>query len=155
MSILDRVTKVVGDVVDRGKKEVDQFVMIQKINNQIDDLNKKTGESNRRIQLAKVKIGDLAIEMLRAGTLISPEMTTLLDQILGIEQQIGALEAEIRLKKAEVESVRAEGAAVKAGEPVKTAEPAMDVPPPSRFCLQCGAPVATGAFCPQCGTRLA
>ncbi len=32
MSILDRVTKAVGDAVDRGKREVDQFVRIQKIN---------------------------------------------------------------------------------------------------------------------------
>jgi chromosome segregation ATPase len=148
MSILDRVTKAVGDVVDRGKKEVDQFVRIQKINSQIGDLEKKTSAAKGQIQLAKVQIGDLAIEMLRAGTLASPEMTALLDQITGIEQQIGSLEAEIA-------SVRAEGAAVKVGEPVKAGEPAMDVPPPSRFCPQCGVPAATGAFCPQCGTKLA
>jgi len=155
MSILDRVTKAVGDVVDRGKKEVDQFVRIQKINSQIGDLEKKTSAAKGQIQLAKVQIGDLAIEMLRAGTLASPEMTALLDQITGIEQQIGSLEAEIGLKRAEIASVRAEGAAVKVGEPVKAGEPAMDVPPPSRFCPQCGVPAATGAFCPQCGTKLA
>ena len=159
MSILDRVTKAVGDVVDRGKKEVDQFVRIQKINSQIGDLEKKTGTAKGQIQLVKVQIGDLAIEMLRAGTLASPEMTALLDQIKGIEQQIGSLEAEIGLKKVEVESIRAEGAAVKVAEPVQAAEPAMDVPPPppppSQLCPQCGAPAVTAAFCPQCGTKLA
>jgi hypothetical protein len=161
MSIFDRVTKAVGDVVDRGKKEVDQFVKIQKINSQIGDLEKKIGESKGQIQLSKVKIGDAAIEMLRAGMLASPEMTALLDKITGIEQQISSLESEIGLKKMEIESVRAEGTVAKALEPVKIAEPikaeepAMDVPPPSRFCSQCGAPVAIGTFCPQCGTRLA
>jgi hypothetical protein len=159
MSIFDRVTKAVGDVVDRGKKEVDQFIRIQKINSLIGDLEKKTGAAKGQIQLAKVQIGDVAIEMLRAGTLASPEMTALLDQITEIEQQIGSLEAEIGLKKAEIESVRAEGATVKGGDSVKTAEPVMDVPPPppppSRFCPQCGAPVTTGVFCPQCGTKLA
>lgn len=161
MSILDRVAKAVGDVVDRGKKEVDQFVTIQKINSQIGDLEKRIGESKGQIQLAKVKIGDLAIEMLRAGALASPEMTAFLDNITGIEQQIGSLESEIGLKKAEIESIRKEGAAANTTEPVKSAAPAqteapaMDMPPPSRFCPQCGAPVATGSFCPQCGTHLA
>ena len=69
MSILDRVTKAVGDVVDRGKKEVDQFVRIQKINGQIGDLEKNIGESNGQIQQIKVKIGERAIDMLQAGTL--------------------------------------------------------------------------------------
>lgn len=155
MSILDRVTKAVGDVVDRGKKEVDQFVKIQKINSQIGDLEKKIGESKGQIQLAKLKIGEQAIEMLRSGTLASPEMAALLDQILGIERQISSLESEIGLKKAEIESIRAEGATVKAAEPVATPDPVMDAPPPNRFCPQCHAPVAAGAFCPQCGTRLA
>jgi hypothetical protein len=155
MSILDRVTKAVGDVVDRGKKEVDQFVRIQKINSHVGGLEKKIGESKGRIQLAKVHIGDLAIEMLRAGTLTSPEMTAILDQITEIEQQIRSLESEIGLKKAEIESIRAEGAASQATEPGKTAEPAINMPPPSRFCPQCGAPAAIGAFCPQCGAKLA
>jgi len=49
LSILDRVTKAVGDVVDRGKKEVDQFVRIQKINGQIGHLEKNIGEYNGQI----------------------------------------------------------------------------------------------------------
>jgi hypothetical protein len=155
MSILDRMTKAVGDVVDRGKKEVDQFVKIQKINSRIGDLEKQIGESKGQIQLVKVKIGDMAIEMLRASALTSPEMTTLLDQITGIEQRISSMEAEIGLKKVEVESIRAEGTAVKVAEPIKAGEPAMDLPLPSSLCPQCGANTATGAFCPQCGTKLA
>ena len=35
MSFLDKVTKVVGDAVDRGKKDLDQFMRIQKVNGKI------------------------------------------------------------------------------------------------------------------------
>jgi hypothetical protein len=41
MSFLDRVTKAVGDAMDRGKKEVNQFVRIQNVNSQIGDIERK------------------------------------------------------------------------------------------------------------------
>lgn len=44
MSFLDRVTKAVGGVVDRGKQEVDQFMRIQKINGEIGQMEKKIAE---------------------------------------------------------------------------------------------------------------
>jgi len=155
MSILDRVSKAVGDVVDRGKKEVDQFVRIQKINGQIGDLEKIVGESRSQIQQIKLKIGEMAIEMLHAGTLTSQEMNALLEQIHGIQQQIASKEAEIKGKKAEIESIKTEDNAV------KTPEPPSDIPnappplPDGRFCAQCGAPAGSGAFCSRCGSKLA
>ena len=41
MSFLDKVTKAVGDVVDKGKKDVDQFLKIQKVNGEIGAMEKK------------------------------------------------------------------------------------------------------------------
>lgn len=159
MSILDRVSKAVGDVVDRGKKEVDHFVRIQKINGQIGDLEKNIAESKGQIQQTKLKIGEMATEMLRAGTIASPEMKALLDQITGVEQQIVSVEAEINQKRAEIETLKSEAKAAVAPGPAAAEPPAppvqMDSKPPSRFCLNCGAPVASGAFCGQCGSKLA
>jgi len=156
MSILDRVTKAVGDVVDRGKKEVDQFVRIQKINSQIGDLEKNIEESTGQIQQTKVKIGEMAIEMLRAGTLASQEMNALLAQITGIQQQIASRETEISQKKAEIESIKSEDKAAKAPGPAAEVPPVPPSPPAaSRFCPQCGAPAGSGTFCAQCGSKLA
>jgi hypothetical protein len=183
MSILDRVTKVVGDVVDRGKKEVDQFVRIQRINSQIGDFEKTIRDCNGQIQQIKIKIGEMAIEMLQAGTLSSQEMKALLDQIAGIQQQIASSNAEINQKKAEIERIKAEGkspappsptvedspvpppppppspAAVEptAPPPPPTPEPAVPPPPPpaaERRCPQCGKLAGVGTFCSECGTKL-
>jgi len=128
MSIFDRVTKAVGDVVDRGKKEVDQFVRIQKINGQIGDLEKNIGESNGQIQQIKVKIGERAIDMLHAGTLASPEMKALLEQVSGIQQQVASSEAEITQKRAEIERIKAE--AKPAAPPSPTVVDSAIPPPP-------------------------
>jgi hypothetical protein len=162
MSILDRVTKAVGDVVDRGKKELDQFVRIQKINGQIGDLEKNIGESNGQIQQIKVKIGERAIDMLQAGTLASPEMKVLLEQVSGIQQQIASSETEITQKRSEIERIKAEAKPATPPSPpvVDSAIPpppptAVPPPPPAtdRYCPQCGASASTGAFCPQCGAK--
>jgi hypothetical protein len=161
MSILDRVTRAVGDVVDRGKKEVDQFVRIQRINGQIGDLEKSIQESRGQIQQTKEKIGEIAIEMLRAGTLASQDMQILLDQITGIERQISVRETEITQKKAEIEVIRSEDTKPLASPPAPatpdTQTPPIPPPPPpvSRICQQCGAPAASGAFCAQCGSKFA
>jgi hypothetical protein len=158
MSILDRVTKAVGDVVDRGKKEVDQFVRIQKINSSIGDLEKNIAIFKSQIQQTKLKIGEIAIEMLRAGTIASPEMKALLEQITGVEQQISSVEAEINQKRVEIETIRSEDKAAQASSPATAEPPArpvqMDAAPQSRFCPNCGATVVSGAFCSQCGSKL-
>jgi hypothetical protein len=157
MSILDRVTKAVGDVVDRGKKEVDQFVRIQKINGQIGTIEKSIGESNSHIQQIKVNIGELAIDMLRNGTLSSPEMKALLDQISEIQQQIESFEAELSKKKTEIESIKAEGKPSTLPSPA-VADPAIPPPPPyidDHICPKCGARAGTTAFCAECGAKLA
>ena len=161
MSFLDRVTKAVGDAVDRGKKEVDQFVRIQKINNQISDIEGTISECKAKIQEHTLKIGQMAVEMLRAGKITSPEMQGLLDQITEIEQGVAKAEGEIAGKKAEIEKIKAEGEAEKPPE-ATAAESQPATPPPTptaskpRFCPQCGAAVgASGAFCTECGEKLA
>jgi hypothetical protein len=154
MSILDRVTKVVGDVVDRGKKEVDQFVRIQKINSQISDLEKRIAESKGVIQQAKIKLGEMAIEMLQAGTLVSPPMKELLDQINEVlQQQIAPREAEIAQKRTEIESIRAEDKSQASPAPI-VETPSAPPPAQQRVCPQCGTAASSGAFCQQCGAKL-
>jgi len=161
MSFLDRVTKAVGDAVDRGKKEVDQFVRIQKINSQISDIEGTISQCKTRIQEHTLKIGEMAVEMLRAGNITSPEMQGLLDQITEIERGIVKAEAEIAGKKAEIEEIKAEGEAEKPSDG-PAAEPEPATPPPAataskpRFCPQCGTQVGgSGAFCSECGAKLA
>ena len=161
MSFLDRVTKVVGDAVDRGKKEVDQFVQIQKINSQIADIEGTINQCKARIQEHTLKIGQMTVEMLRAGKIASPEMQGLLDQIAEIERGIVKAEGEIAGKRAEIEKIKAEDSAEKATEAPAT-EPQPATPPPTptastaRFCPQCGAAAGgSGSFCSQCGAKLA
>ncbi|MBP1602738.1 MAG: hypothetical protein H6Q06_2889 [Acidobacteria bacterium] len=123
MSFLDRVTKAVGDAVDRGKKEVDQFVRIQKINNQISDIEGTISECKAKIQEHTLKIGQMAVEMLRAGKITSPEMQGLLDQITEIEQGVAKAEGEIAGKKAEIEKIKAEDEAEKPPEATAAESP--------------------------------
>ncbi len=162
MSLLDRVTKAVGDAVDRGKKEVDQFMRIQKINGQIGDIEKKINQFKGQIQQEKLKAGEIALDLVRAGTLTSPDIRAQLDQITGIEQQIAAEEAAIAEKKKEIEKIKAEGKdeGAPAAEPAAAApaEPPAQPPQPvpsSKFCPQCGTPSTGGSFCGSCGTKLA
>jgi len=165
MSILDRVTRAVGDAVDRGKKEVDQFVRIQKINSQIGDLEKGIQECNGQIQQVKIKIGEIAIEMLKAGNLVSPEIQSLADQINASQQKIASLNDEIGGKKLEIEQIKSEGKSpVQPGmavpDPSVIPPPPPPPPPPvpsaaERLCPQCGTRAGAGSFCTECGARLA
>lgn len=108
MSFLDKVTKAVGDAVDKGKKEVDQFMRIQKINGQIGEVEKKIADLKAQIQQTKGLIGDKAVELLRAGTLVSPALQEMADKIAGVEKQILAEEALVVERKAEIEKIKAE-----------------------------------------------
>ncbi len=161
MSFLDRLTKAVGDAVDRGKKEVDQFVRIQKINSQISEIEGTISQCKARIEEHTLKIGGMAVEMLRAGKISSPEMQALVDQITEIEQGIVKAESEIAGKKAEIEKIKAESEAEKPPEAsAAEVQPAMPPPTPTaskpRFCPQCGAQIGgSGAFCSECGAKLA
>jgi chromosome segregation ATPase len=161
MSFLDRVTKAVGDAVDRGRKEVDQFVQIQRINGQIADLEGTIKQCRERIEEATLKIGRMAVEMLRAGKIASPEMQALLDEITRIERGIGEAECQIAGKQAEIEQIRAEASTEKSPE-ASPDQPQPDDPSPvptaptTRACPQCGTQAAgSGSFCSQCGARLA
>jgi len=156
MSFLDKVTKAVGDVVDRGKKEVDEFMQVQKINNQIGEIEKKITEFKNQIQQAKAETGEKALAMLAAGTLTSPDLQVIADKIGGLEKEIEAEQAVIAEKKAEIEKIKAEDQPTPAAE-APAAEPAAPAAAPAgKFCPQCGTQVAaTAPFCSQCGTKLA
>ncbi len=162
MSFLDKVTKAVGDAVDRGKKEVDQFMRIQKINGQIGDIEKKINQLKGQIQEARLKAGEIALDMVRAGTIVSPEIQALHEQITGVEQEIAAEQAAITEKKAEIEKIkvedRGEKAPAAAAPASSTEQPQAAAPAPAptgKFCPQCGTPVTgSGAFCGSCGTKL-
>ncbi len=154
MSFLDKVTKAVGDAVDKGKREVDQFVRIQKINGQIGEIERKIAGFRSQIQQTRTEIGERAVDMLRAGALASPDLQALADRIAGIEQQIAAEQATIAGKKAEIETIKAEDAA-RADTPAAPAQPQEASPAPAaKFCPHCGAQAGSAPFCSQCGTKL-
>ena len=169
MSFLDRVTKAVGDVVDRGKKEVDQFVRIQRINGEISEKEKRIVEFKNQIQQARQQVGEKVIELLRTGSLVLPDLQPFVEQVGGFEKQITAEEVEITEKRAEIEKIRAENEAAKAAAAAPTVIPppppaaGVDAPVESsaaapassvRFCPQCGTQLMrSGAFCPQCGAK--
>ena len=164
MSFLDRVTKAVGDVVDRGKQEVDQFMRIQKINGEIGQMEKKIAEFKSQIQNAKQQAGEKAIALVRAGAIASPDLTAFVDQITVVEQHIAAEDAAVAGKKKDIEAIKAEDEAAAAAPvaegpavpPVPASQPPAAPAAAARLCTACGAAIAgAGAFCPQCGAKQA
>jgi flagellar biosynthesis chaperone FliJ len=167
MSFLDRVTKAVGEVVDRGKQEVDQFVRIQKINGEIGQIEKKIAEFKSQIQNTKQQAGEKALALVRAGAIASPDLTAFVDQITVIERHIAEEEAAVAGKKKDIEVIKAEHEAA-AATPVAGGAAVPSVPasqPPAApaapaaaagRCSACGAAIpGAGAFCPQCGAKQA
>jgi hypothetical protein len=174
MSFLDRVTKAVSDTVDRGKKEVDQFMRIQKVKGEIGAEEQKIRDAGTRAQQVKQAIGEAVIGRLRAGSLVDPELQAEADRVAAIDAEIAGHQAVIVEKKADIARIEAEGATPVAVPPAPAASaPVMPppvpgasaapgvVPPPlpgaeTRVCPQCGAPVpANAAFCTECGAKFA
>ena len=164
MSFFDKVTKAVGDVVDKGKAEVDQFRRIQKINGEIGEIQKAVAGLKEQIQAATKQAGEKAIALAKAGDLAQPELKAFADQIAGFEKEIAAEEAAIAAKKLAIEAIKAEDEAKEAApatDPVIAPVPATPAPaaPASaaaKFCAACGASLAgAGAFCPNCGAKQA
>lgn len=116
MSLLDKVSKAVGDAMDKGKKDVEQFVKIQKINSEIGGVEKRIRDFERQIEQAKQAAGERAIDLVRSGALVSPELQQFVDQVQGFEGQIEAERAAIAAKRAAIERMKAEHAAEHAAE---------------------------------------
>ena len=110
MSFLDTIGKAVGDVVDKGKKDVEQFVKIQKINSEIGGMEKKIRDCERQIEQAKQAAGARVIELVRSQALVLPEVQPFVDQVRGFEDQVEAERAAIAAKRADIERVKAEHA---------------------------------------------
>lgn len=163
MSFLDKVTKTVGDVVDKGKKDVGQFVKIQKINSEIGGMERKIADFERQIEQAKQAAGVKAIDLVRSAALVSPELQTFVDQVRDFEGRIEAERAAIAAKQSDIERIKAEHEAEHEAAvvpPVPVAAAPVPPPPPAaapegKVCGQCGAKPAGGAFCPECGAKLA
>ncbi len=168
MSFLDKVTKAVGDVVDKGKKDVDQFVRIQKINSEIRGIERKIADFQNQIDQAKQAAGDKAIELLRSGTLAAPPLQPFVEQVRHFEDQIAAERAAIDARQADIARIKTEHAAEHAAEAAPDESSPVLPPPPvavppiaaeapraadERKCVQCGATLSGGAFCPQCGAK--
>jgi chromosome segregation ATPase len=153
MSLFDKVTKAVGDVVDKGKREADQFMRIQRVKGEISDLEKKVAGFKAEIEQAKAAAGARAIELLRAGTLASPDLKPFLDQIVGLEKNVTSEEADIAAKKADIEKIKAEDEEAPAAPAADAAPPAQAQAAAGKFCSTCGATLTGGPFCPQCGAK--
>ncbi len=111
MSFLDKVSRAVGDVVDKGKKDVGQFVKIQKINSEIGGIEKRIAEIERQIAQAKQAAGDKALQLVRSAAIASPELQAFADQVRGFEGRIEVERAAIAARQADIERIRAEHAA--------------------------------------------
>ena len=147
MSFFDKVTKAVGDVVDKGKdvvdkgkKDLDQFMRIQKINGEITAIETKVAELKAKVQQNNQEAGAKAIELLRAGSVSNPDLQVFVDKLAGIEQQIAAEQAAIAAKKADIERLKAEHEAEHA-----TPAPAAPAPAPPAPAATTPAPPAPAA----------
>ena len=183
MGFFDKVTKAVGDAVDKGKKDIDQFMRIQKINSEIGAIEAKVAELRAQIQQNNLEAGQKAIALVKAGSLTSPDLAAFVEKLGALEQQIAAEQAAIMAKKADIERLKAEHeaehaaaapapaahvpAAPSAPPPVpatpppapapETAAPAAPPPlplPTTGACPQCGKPLTGGAFCTECGAKV-
>ncbi len=162
MSFLDKVTKAVGDVVDKGKKDVEQFVRIQKINSEIGTMERKITEFEHQIEQAKQAAGEKAIALAQAGTVVLPELQPFVDQVRDFEGGIEKERAAIAARRLDIERIKAEHAAeheAPAAPPASAAAAPVPTPlpetaPEGKVCSQCGAKLAGGAFCPECGAKL-
>jgi hypothetical protein len=121
---------------DKGKKDVDQFMRIQKINGEISAIEAKVAELKTQTQQNNQEAGAKAIELLRAGSVSSPDLQAFVDNLAGIEQQIAAEQAAIAAKKADIERIKAEHEAEHAA-----ATPAPPAPAP----VQAPAPAVPAA----------
>jgi hypothetical protein len=193
MSFFDKVAKAVTDTVDKGKKEVDQFMRVQKVRGEISQVEQQIQAAAAEVQGIKVLVAEKAIAMLQQGTLTSPELQGLAAPLAGVESKIAAHRAVIAEKQQEIARIEAEGHAPAAPSvppqaaaapvppppvpappipaPPVAAAPAVPplpveaapavAPPPvptpaERACPSCGAKIAAaGAFCTECGTKLA
>ena len=180
MGFFDKVTKAVGDAVDKGKKDIDQFMRIQKINGEISAIEAKVAELKTQIQQNSHEAGQKAIELVKEGRLSSPDLQVFVEKLAGIEQQIAAEQAAILAKKADIERIKAEDEAPAApapppsaptpaaaaptapppplpAVPLADAVPAAPIVPPlpkTGACPQCGKPLTGGAFCTECGAKV-
>ena len=141
MGFFDKVTKAVGDAVDKGKKDIDQFMRIQKINGEISAVEAKVAELKTQVQQNAQSAGQKAIDLVRAGSLSSPDLQVFVDTLTAIEKQIAAEQASILAKKADIERIKAEDEAPAAAPPPAPAVPAVPTAPPA-------APVAAAPIAP-------
>jgi len=158
MSFLDKVTKAVGDAVDKGKKDLDQFMRIQKVNGDIGAIETKVAELRTQSQQTMQEAGGKAIELVKAGSLSSPELQAFVEKLATIDRQIAVEQAAIASKKADIEKIKAEHAAEHAAAAAPADSPAAPVAPPvpqtATTCPQCGKPLTGGASCAECGAKV-
>ncbi|MBP7569852.1 MAG: hypothetical protein KBA95_07315 [Acidobacteria bacterium] len=120
MGFFDKVTKAVGDAVDKTKREADQFMRIQKIKGEIGEVERKIAGFTAEIAQVKADAGAKAIAMLRSGGLNAADLQPLADRVATLEQQIEAEQAVIAGKRADIEKIKAEDE-----------QPAADAAPPA------------------------
>jgi hypothetical protein len=133
MSFFDKVTKAVSETVDRGKKEVDQFMRIQKVKGEIGKEEEGIRAATARAQQVKQEIGDEVIARLKAGTLVDAGLQAQAARVAAIDGEIDGHHAVIAEKRSEIARIEAEGTATAAAPqapPVPAASTAPAVPPP-------------------------
>jgi len=171
MSFFDRVTKAVSDTVDKGKKEVDQFMRIQKVKGEISKAEEAIRAAGARAQQVKQEIGDAVIARLKEGTLSDPALQGMADRVAAIDGEVAGHNGVIAEKRAEIARIESEDAApvVPAAAPsapppsIPSAEAApppaavgVPVPPPlpSADAAPPPLPGAATKLCPSCSAHI-
>ncbi len=145
MAFFDKLTKAVSDTVDRGKKEVDQFMRIQKVKGDIGREEQAIRDAGARAQQLKQEIGDLVIARLKDGTLADAELQAQADRVAEIDGEVAGHHAVIGEKRAEIVRIEAEGTAADvpaAPAPLQPSSAAAPVAPASVPAVPASVPVA-------------
>jgi hypothetical protein len=143
MGFFDSLTKAVSDTVDRGKKEVDQFMRIQKVKGEIGQVEQAIRDAGVRGQQVRQEIGDMVIARLRAGTLADADLQAHADRAAAIEKEIAVHHAAIVEKREQIARIEAEAqVTAPAPPPLPVAPASVPVAPASVPVAPASVPVA-------------
>jgi hypothetical protein len=109
MSFFDKLTKAVSDTVDRGKKEVDEFMRIQKVRGEIAETERRIQSATNRIGEIEREIGQRTVALLKSGALAQPDLLAMAEPIAEFERDIETARGVIAAKNVEIEQIKAEG----------------------------------------------
>jgi hypothetical protein len=135
--------------------EADKMVRVNRIQSEI-------GQLKKQIDALYMKLGEMTYRRFISQEPESPEVADVCQNIVKLEQQIGAKGEDI--KRINTETFQPQGApspapmpATTAAQPPVPSQATSTAPSPQvKYCTNCGKEMAvTVKFCPDCGTKMA